>query len=189
MNIITKPSTALEQFTQRYVELWQATYQHDPKSEALYDMPSPCITETKGSVVFWCPVAAEGKSLTIVEQVINITLHPDAHYFYQTQYAGDMQAVFNDVSLSLIQVWNDEDFARLEQHLIAHLTMQKKLKRRPSVFIASTNDDTEIISIDNQTGNILLERLIDNKNTLLADNLIEFLAQLKPIAQLDFSSV
>lgn len=189
MNIMTTPLKALEEFSQRYVDVWQTTYHHDPKSMALYDLPSPCITQTQDSAVFWRPVPVVGHSLTIVEQVINIRLHPDAHYFYQTQYAGDMQASFNDLSLTLIQIWNDDDFSRLEQNLIAHLTMQKKLKRRPSVFIASTNNDTEIISIDNQTGNIVLEKLIDNNNVILANNLSEFLGQLKPIAQSDFSCI
>lgn len=180
---MTKPSQALKDFTQRYVDEWQATCHHDPKSYELYDIASPCITSTHDSAVFWRPVPAQDHSLTIVEQVIFITLHPDAHDFYQTQYAGDMAATFNGLSLTLIQIWNDDDFSRLEQNLIAHLNMQKKLKRRPSVFIASTSDNTEIITIDNQTGNIMLERLVDNENQILADNLTEFLAQLKPIAQ------
>lgn len=170
-------------FTQNYIDLWQQTFNHNPKSEDLYGIPSPCIIDTQDLAVLWQPLATNTHNLNIVEEVINLTIHPDAHLFYGSQYAGDMSALFDDRKLSLIQVWSDDDFSRLEQNIIAHLHMQKKLKRRPSIFIASTDDPTQLIAIDNQTGTIILEKLIENETEILADNLDAFLSKLKPIAQ------
>lgn len=180
---INKLDNTLTQFTQRYVDLWQKTFNHEPKSTELYGISSPCITMTNDKAVFWLPVMATHFSLNIVEQVMNITLHTDAHLYYETQYAGDMSAQWDNLTLTLIQVWNDEDFSRLEQNLIAHLTMQKKLKRQPSIFIGTTDDATKIITIDNLTGKIILDNLVENQLHILANDLNSFLSQLKPIAQ------
>lgn len=178
-----KQSTELIDFTQCYIDLWKKTYNQEPFSSELYDIESPCVVATKDLGVFWLPVLSNNHNLDIVEEVIDIKIHSDAHFFYGTQYAADMCAHFNHLNLKLVQVWSEEDFSRLEQNLIAHLTMQKKLKRRPSIFIATTDDETEIISIDNQTGAVILEKLIENKFDILSDSLNEFLLSLKPVAQ------
>jgi len=176
-------SDSLILFTQHYIDTWHNATNHNPKINGLYGLPSPCITSTIDLAIFWLPIQPSPYTLKIVEEVVNIRIHDDAHLFYGTQYAADMQAKFHHLSLSLIQVWSDDDFSRLEQNIIAHLMMQKKLKRRPSIFIATTDDETEIITIDNQTGKIILEKLITNETEVLADDLNVFLKSLKPIIQ------
>lgn len=183
INMNKKCSDELLRFTQRYVDLWETTFNHAPQSTELYGIPSPCIIDTKDLAVLWLPLSSNTHTLDIVEEVINIKIHPDAHLFYGTQYAGDMRAMLGDLSLSLVQVWNEDDFSRLEKNLIAHLMMQKKLKRNPSIFIGSTDDDTQIISIDNITGNIVIEKLIENEVIVIAKSLDEFLTEIKPVAQ------
>lgn len=183
------PSQALQQFTQNYIDLWQQQAHHTAKSSELYGIPSPCIVDTQDLAVFWQPIRPNTHTLNIVEEVINLTIHPAAHQFYGTQYAGDMTAIHKTLPITLIQVWSEDDFSRLEQNIIAHLTMQKRLKRRPSIFIASTDDDTKLVAIDNQTGNVILENLIDYQNDILAEDLSTFLLNLKPIAQSLLSGV
>lgn len=173
---------ALRDFTQRYQNAWLNTYNHLPKSLELYGFVSPCIVDTLDLAVLWQAVEAQ-HSLAIVEEVIGINIHPSAHDFYGSQYAGDMAANWQGRTINLVQVWSEEDFSRLEQNLIAHLSMQKKLKRHPTIFIAATDDNSEIIAIDNVTGEIVLEKLIDNQKDFLAPNLVAFLSALTPIAQ------
>jgi len=183
MHMNKTQSDSLILFTQRYIDIWQNTFNHNPKSSELYGVPSPCITDTIDLAIFWLPIQPNPYTLKIVEDVVNIRIHDNAHLFYGTQYAGDMQAKFSHLSLSLIQVWSDDDFLRLEQNIIAHLMMQKRLKRQPSIFIATTDDETEIVTIDNQTGKIMLEKLITNETEVLTNDLDTFLSGLNPIAQ------
>lgn len=183
MNNDKKQLDTLLLFTQRYIKLWHTNMNHDPKSEELYGIASPCITKTEDLAVFWLPVQTNQHNLDIVEEVIDLTINPAAHLFYGSQYAGDMKAQLNDLSICLLQVWSDDDFSQLEQNIINHLLMQKKLKRRPSIFIATTDDETSIISIDNQTGKIILEKLVTNEIEVLADDIDSFIDSLKPIAQ------
>ncbi|NUF28363.1 SecY interacting protein Syd [Gilliamella bombicola] len=167
--------TALLNFTTRWIE----QFKYAPQSEDLHAIPSPCILKTEKLTVYWQPFLLEPpRNLTIIEQVIGIKLHPSTHIFYGTQYAGNMTAKFNDTNLVLIQAWNDDDFSNLEQNLIAHLSQQKRLKRIPTIFIASTDDSTKIISINNLTGEVVKEDLITGELTTLTNDLISFFNQI-----------
>ena len=170
---------ALLDFTQR----WIAQFEHAPQSEELHGLPSPCIIKTENLAVYWQPFLLNPpRDLTIAEQVINIRIHPSAHTFYGTQYAANLTAKFADVNLILLQAWNDDDFSNLEKNLIAHLSQQKKLKRTPTIFIASTNEDTEIVALNNLTGEVVKEDLITGQLTTLSSNLATFLEKLIVIA-------
>lgn len=159
---------------------WVNQFVYAPQSEDLHAMPSPCIIKTEKLIVFWRPFLMEPtKNLYIVEQVIGITLHQSAHIFYGTQYSGDMQTQFAETKLTLIQAWNEDDFSRLEQNLIAHLSQQKKLNRVPTIFIGSTDDDSEIISLNNVTGEIVKENLITGELSVIVSDLVTFLQGLK----------
>lgn len=173
---------ALINFTQRFEAYWLTHCQHLPKSAELHAIPSPCIQTTQALEVYWQSIPMNpNKDLTIVEQVIGLSIRQELHEFYGTQYAGDLSAQFNQLPLTLIQVWSDDDFQRLEQNMLAHLSMQKKLKRQPTLFIATTSDDTQIITVDNMSGEVILEDLINNDVSLLASSLPLFLEQLDPI--------
>ncbi|MCX8584271.1 MULTISPECIES: SecY-interacting protein [unclassified Gilliamella] len=167
---------ALTDFTHR----WIAQFDGAPKSEELHSLPSPCIIKTENLTVYWQPyLLIPPRNLTIVEQIINIKIHQSAHIYYGTQYAANMAAKFADIDVILLQPWSDDDFSNLEQNLIAHLSQQKKLKRHPTLFIGSTNKDTEIIAINNLTAEIVKEDLITGQLITLAPDLKSFLEKLE----------
>lgn len=173
--MMSNDKAALIEFTARWVDQFTKA----PQSEELHAMPSPCIIKTEKLMVYWKPVLmTPAKQLTIVETLIGITLHPSAHVFYGTQYADNMHATWQNRALTLIQIWNDDDFCRLEQNLINHLSMQKKLKRVPTIFIASTNDDSQIITLNNISGEIVNEDLITGELSVIAPTLADFLSNL-----------
>ena len=105
---------------------------------ALYGVPSPCIVENREDEVLWLPRPFEpAATLEKVETALELRLQPDAHRFYTQQYAGDMSAQFGEHRLSLLQVWSEEDFIRLQENLIGHLVTQnvsscrQRCSRRP----------------------------------------------------------
>lgn len=173
---------SLQEFTQRFCTKWQQQAGSWPLSEELYGIPSPCITHTAADSVCWQPQPFTPESdLSAVERALEITLHPDIHAFYTTQFAGDMPAISSATKLTLLQAWSEDDFQRVQSNLIGHLVTQKRLKLSPTLFLATTEDEMEAISLCNLTGEILLEKIGTRKREVLAPSLALFLNTLEPL--------
>ena len=175
-------SVALRGFTQRYVELWQEETGMPPASEALFGVDSPCVIKTEDEKVFWLTQTfTPDATLQNVERALELQLRSEVHEFYTTQYAGDMTASWQGNPLTLLQVWSQEDFTRLQENLIGHLVTQKRLKLTPTVFLATTDSELDMVSLCNVTGNVVLEQFGSKKRTLLSPSLSEFLTMLTPV--------
>ncbi|WP_410013703.1 SecY-interacting protein [Sodalis sp. C49] len=174
-------SQSLQDFTRRYLRHWQSLTGHGPASQALYGVPSPCVVSEDDGRVVWQPRQPE-EALTLagVERAMDMQLRPAAWDFYCTQLAGDMAASFQGQPLELLQVWSAADGVRIQENLIGHLLMQKRLKLPPSVFIATTDSELSLVSLSNLTGEVLLEEVGRKKNTVLAPTLQDFLSRLDP---------
>ena len=173
---------ALIAFTTRYCDAWHEKNNSWPLSEELYGVPSPCIISSTDDAVFWRPQPFVGeKNLNAVERAFDIVIQPAVHAFYTTQFAGDMHAQFADEKLTLLQTWSEDDFRRVQENLIGHLVTQKRLKLSPTLFIATQDNELDVISVCNLSGEVCKETLGTRKRTVLADSLAEFLTQLKPV--------
>ncbi|CDG22391.1 Protein syd [Xenorhabdus poinarii G6] len=173
---------ALADFTRRYVELWQEKTRFPPASSELYGVPSPCIERTGDGVVHWLPRPfSPQEKLRQVETALDIRLQESIHDYYTMQLAGDMVAHFGEQNLSLIQVWSEDDFIRLQENLIGHLVTQKRLKLSPTVFIGTTESEMGLISVCNLTGQVILEQFGRHDRTTLSEDLASFLSALTPV--------
>jgi SecY interacting protein Syd len=173
---------ALREFTARYCDAWQQRTGHAPASQALYGVPSPCIVATKADEVWWQPQPFTlPATLEAVERALDLQLQQDVAAFYTAQFAGDMAARFEQRELSLLQVWSEEDFVRLQENLIGHLIMKRRLKQTPTLFIAATESEQEIVSLCNLSGEIILEQPGSKKREVLAQNIQIFLTNLQPV--------
>ncbi|CBG89574.1 SecY-interacting protein [Citrobacter rodentium] len=173
---------ALKAFTTRYCDAWHEKHHSWPLSEALYGVPSPCIISTTSDAVYWQPQPFVGEqSVNAVERAFDIVVQPAIHSFYTTQFAGDMPAQFAGETLCLLQTWSEDDFRRVQENLIGHLVTQKRLKLSPTLFIATLENELDVISVCNLSGEVVKERLGTRNRTVLAPSLAEFLTELKPL--------
>lgn len=120
-------------------------------------------------------------NVNAVERAFDIMVQPALHAFYTTQFAGDMPAQFADEKLTLLQTWSQDDFRRVQENLIGHLVTQKRLKLPPTLFIATQENELEVISVCNLSGEVIKETLGTRNRIVLAATLAEFLTQLNPL--------
>ena len=175
--------TQLFALFERQQILWQKNNQSLPVQDFDSDWQSPCqVGEVHNEKIEWQAITREPTvDLNNIEQALNIQLHPDIVAFFCRAYADCIPCEFDSHPIDLIQIWNEQDFLQLQENMIAHFMMQKRLKQPASMFIASCSDEMQIISVLNETGQVQLENLGKGQEAILAESLAEFLAALQPI--------
>lgn len=116
-----------------------------------------------------------------IEHALEQALHEDIVTYYSAYWAGTFEADATEGQVSLIQLWNAEDFERLRGNLIGH-AMAKQRQRQPlTVFFATTEPDSELfLSVDCETGRVMLEEPGKAPLKTVDNHLADFLARLEP---------
>jgi len=137
---------------------------------------------------YWQPVAIETVVLTDenestlsfsnVESALELQLHADIKTYFTTIFSSDIEAICSEGKLSLLFAWNKEDFARLQENIIGHILMKQKLKQDETIFFAVTDEEDMIISLDNTSGEVWVERVGCKPHKKLSDTLVDFISQL-----------
>jgi len=122
-------------------------------------------------------------SFSDLEGALELRFHPAVVDYYNTIYSGSLFATFRQHQIELLQIWNSDDFERLSQNIIGHILMQRRLKHQHTVFIGCVVNGQQMVSIDNDSGEIVLEIPGDKKRTPLCGSLSEFLSQATPLAE------
>lgn len=147
------------------------------------DWRSPCeLGEPSGGQVAWRPhVRPEPADFSAMEAALELTLHPSGRLWFGLGFSRPLPCLFKGLRLELILPWNEQDLDLLRENLIGHLLMLRKLKRAPSLFIATTRNEMTLISLDNETGQVWLEWLDSGRRLALAPSLPAFLARLETL--------
>ncbi len=173
---------ALKNFTDQYCNRWIQQCGHPPASSELYGVPSPCIQQTVGEEIYWLPQPFTlSKNLDAIERALDLQLQPGIVAWYTSQFAGDMHVKINGRDCTLLQIWSEEDVVRMQENLIGHLVMKRRLKHSPTLFIGTTASELDIISVCNLRGEVILEQLGTHKREVLAADLAAFLSALEVI--------
>ncbi|PKH03780.1 SecY-interacting protein [Psychromonas sp. MB-3u-54] len=175
--------TQLFDFFERFKNHWQTQKKSLPQAVFEAQWISPCqVGEVENELIFWSPIKREPSvDLSNIEEALDIKLHPSIVDFFCSAYSAGLPATYQNHPIELIQAWNDEDFNLLQENMLAHFMMQKRLKQPASMFIASCSDEMQIVSVLNATGEVQLETLGKGQEAILAANLADFLATLTPV--------
>ncbi|WP_286262458.1 SecY-interacting protein [Thalassotalea atypica] len=174
---------ALLGFAQQYVQAYQTQYSHLPLIEHDDEWPSPCFVSTfkEGEADCWQPIAIEESlSLSNVEKALELNLHLDIKEFFTTLYSDSLDASCEHGDLSLLFLWSEPDFERLQENIIGHVLMKQKLKQELTIFFGVTNEEDLILSVKNDNGEVWVERVGKEPHKKLADSLTEFIGLLTP---------
>ncbi len=180
----------LQQFSKRYIAAYQQTHACLPIVEHDKEWPSPCeqsVTEQSSlpqGEVYWQPIAtekSEALSFDNVESALNLTLHEHIKTYFTLFYSESLEARCEEGELSLLFVWNKNDFQRLQENLIGHILMKQRLKQPETIFFAVTDEEDTIISVDNASGAVWVERVGCLPHKQLSDSLAQFISRLTPV--------
>lgn len=180
----------LQQFSEQYIVDYKKAHGCLPSVEQDEEWPSPCEQHTlenkqvAESEVYWQPVAIEKNdrlSFEDVESALEISLHNDIKTYFTSFYSESLDAKCDEGELSLLFAWNKNDFQRLQENLIGHILMKRRLKQQETIFFAVTDEEDMIISIENATGAVWVEQVGCKPHKKISDSLAQFISQLIPI--------
>jgi SecY interacting protein Syd len=173
---------SLSLFSQKYLSAYQEKYQHLPLIEKDEQWPSPCLSsDYDDNHQHWQPYEINKPiSFGNVEEALEITIHPDFKTYFTTLYSDTLDASCDEGALSLLFAWSESDFQRLQENLIGHVLMKQKLKQPLTLFFALTDDDNMILSLNNDSGEVWVEKVGNKAHKKVADSLTSFIHMLIP---------
>lgn len=176
----TTLSQLLPQIGQQYLSAFEQAHGFLPVCLKDEIWPSPCELGAFGDEHnHWQPVEIKDSlSFDNVEQALNFPLHASIKEYYTAIYSETIYASCDEGKLSLLFAWSEADFARLQENIIGHVLMKQRLKQQVTIFFALTDDDDYILSINNDTGEVWVERVGCEPHKKVADSLLEFIASL-----------
>jgi SecY interacting protein Syd len=165
---------ALERITTQALSLTPDGYFTTDLSEK-----SPCLNDNR----LWRPVPQSTPvDFRGLANALETEIHPDICTFYGSFWSGSLEATSQEGHVSLIQMWNQSDFERLIENFIGHALMKRQHKLPLTLFFATTEPDSELfLSVDNKSGEVLLEEPARPPIRIVDNDLNTFLNRLTPV--------
>lgn len=178
----TNTTAALQNFIDKYLQLHKDSgkpllVEHDS------DWPSPAIVgepDSEGNCPWQPFLRSNTSNLSKLENGLDIKVNSELQDYFCYCWSDNLNAKSERGNLQLLLPWNEDDFVRLQQNLVAHVLMKRRLRQRDTLFFAVTDEEDFILSVLNDTGEVVLERVGLEPQEVLADSLVEFLEQLEP---------
>ena len=175
-------TAALDEFVQKYLVIAKK-YPEMLLVEYDNDWPSECYTSpgNTGDKVDWLPVKRSGlANFSDLEKALEMKIHQDVISYYSAYWSDNLIAETDKGHLQLLQPLNQHDFERLQQNLVGHILMKRRLKQPETLFIGLTDEDDFILTVDNMSGEVMLEQVGLLPKKVVAPNLAVFIQSLKP---------
>ncbi|MRI34799.1 SecY-interacting protein [Endozoicomonas sp. OPT23] len=175
---------ALEHFNHEFVSAWQMKHGSLPSVEHDSDWPSPCEQKevSDSEFVSWKPVESlKALDFSNIESALSVNIHPDIQSYYTSFFSANLPAQTSDGQLELLFAWSPEDFERLQENILGHIWMKRKLKQPETVFFAVTDNDDVNLVIINETGEVWAEKVGKKPHRKIADSLVVFLQSIEPV--------
>jgi SecY interacting protein Syd len=186
MTIETK--TALDRLLLRYVENCQRVTGSLPLQEHDPAWPSECLVgePDASGMIRWEPRERDDVAdFSGLERALEIDIHPDIKSFYGSYWAGAIELEAEEGGVTLIQLWNNDDFDRLAENILGHAMAKQRVEAPLTIFIACTDEGELMLSVENDTGRVVLEEPGSLPIRTISPSLAEFLDRLNPVSDPD----
>jgi SecY interacting protein Syd len=153
--------------------------EHDPA------WPSECLVgdPDAGGMIHWEPrERGDVADFSGLERALDVEIHPDIKIFYGSYWAGAIELEAEEGGMTLIQLWNEDDFDRLAENILGHAMAKQRVDAPLTIFIACTDEGELMLSVENETGRVVLEEPGNLPIRTISPSLAEFLDRLDPVA-------
>lgn len=178
----TDISNSFDNFINRWLQ-FQEQEKHRLLIEKDEQWPSPAESGAPNDdgKVNWQPVMQnQNNDLSGLMDGLGLQVDRQLECFYCRYFGDNLNASTSRGDLQLLLPWNQDDFIRLQENLIAHVMMKRRLRQAETLFFAVTDEEDFILSVINATGEVALEQVGKEPQEILAANLAEFLDTLNP---------
>ena len=143
---------------------------------------SECEVYQSSDKTFWRPIVQSPRvDFSGLANAIEAPIHPDIVSYYGSYWSGTLEADSREGRVSLIQLWNPDDFERLITNLVGHALNKIRAKHPYTVFFATTEPDSELfLSIDNTSGVVMLEEPGKSPIREVESDIGTFLTRMEP---------
>jgi SecY interacting protein Syd len=182
---MTDVATQLDAFVQRYLDAYpQLIDPFDPQWRSPCEAGEPFRSADGAEWVAWSPLRrAFADDFAGLERALEVPIHADIKAYYGTFWSGGLEATATDGHVSLILLWNPADARRLVENLIGHALAKRRARAPLTVFFACTEPESDLfLSVDNATGQVVLEAPGAKPLRTVAPSLTAFLRGLAPAA-------
>ncbi len=186
MNQRIEARTALDRLMHRYVENCQNVTGSLPVQKYDPAWPSQCQVgePTADGMVRWKPRERDSNAdFTGLEHALEVEIHTDIKCFYGSYWSGTMEFKAAEGGVTLIQVWNEDDFDRLAENILGHAIAKQRIKAPLTIFIACTDEGELMLSVENDTGRVVLEEPGSEPIREISPSVAEFLERLDPVCE------
>ena len=177
-------AAALDAFVVRTLEQFPRLEDvYDPHWRSPCEIDEPFLDAHGERRVAWRPKrrSPDADDFTGLERALEFPIHPSLKAYYGRYWSGGLEAEAPRGHVSLLLLWNAEDADRLVENLIGHALAKRRLRSPFTVFFACTEPDSDLfLSVDNETGQVLLEAPARKPLEVVADSLAAFLETLSP---------
>ena len=143
---------------------------------------SDCEVHQTADQTFWRPVEQTPKvNFSGLANAVEAPIHPDIVSYYSSYWSGTLEADSEEGRVSLSQLWTQDDFERLIRNLVGPALNKIRARHPFTVFFATTDPDSELfLSIDNESGAVLLEEPAKAPIREVETDISTFLNRLEP---------
>jgi SecY interacting protein Syd len=118
-----------------------------------------------------------------VERALETEINPNIKSFYGSFWCEVLDAEAEEGAFTLIQVWNPDDFDRLCENILGHAFAKQRINAPLTIFFACTDEDDLILSVENDTGKVVLEHPGQLPIREVASSLAEFLNRVESVVK------
>ncbi len=182
---MTDVASELDTFVERYVQQYpQLIDPFDPQWRSPCETGEPFTALDDERYVSWRPLRrAFADDFAGLERALETTIHPDIKAYYGRYWSGGLEATAQEGHVSLILLWNPADAERLVENLIGHALAKRRARAPFTVFFACTEPESDLfLSVDNASGQVVLEAPGAKPIRTVAPSLTAFLRGLVPAA-------